>query len=340
MAVPDYTESIESYLGAYEHKNTMKLDVEASTDPREIIKAAKRYIWRAEMYGLRTVDEAWRAGHALHHAKRCCKHGDWIPLLEEARLTRTTAHRYIKLYRSHPVAEAVKGFVTIAAALREVPPRELPEYVEQNPPVEDTLVRKAPPKTREMPASLDDLFPGTNDTTFDFSLKNLDECYTVPEPRKKSPKDAALDEANAALERVRAKCNDSNVKLMTAKSQVETLEEKFAFVTGERDDLTKAVAVLSEPPAAVLLAVTARRAEQGLHEVRCLIQLLPPRSHLGGGACDRAHRTGGGRHDVLGDRRCPCTRGAADSVIASHGLRSEPHRRAQRQLVCGLAGIT
>ena len=48
MAVPDYTESIESYLGAYEHKNTMKLDIEASTDPREIIKAAKRHIWRPQ----------------------------------------------------------------------------------------------------------------------------------------------------------------------------------------------------------------------------------------------------------------------------------------------------
>ena len=65
MAVPDYIESLETHLGAHEHKNTMKLDVEASTDPRAIIKAAKKHIWRAEMYGLRTLQGGMGRGGKL-----------------------------------------------------------------------------------------------------------------------------------------------------------------------------------------------------------------------------------------------------------------------------------
>ena len=70
-------------------------------------------------YGRRTVEHAWKAGHALLEVKEVLKHGEWLPWLDRHGVNHRLAQRLMELVVRYPKCAALSHFETVDRALLE-----------------------------------------------------------------------------------------------------------------------------------------------------------------------------------------------------------------------------
>ena len=75
----------------------------------------------------RTLEEAWKLGEALREAKEKIPHGLWLPWLEdEIGLPPRSAQRFMQFHKAYPEMRHVSHFASLAAAMRDLPPKPKP----------------------------------------------------------------------------------------------------------------------------------------------------------------------------------------------------------------------
>ena len=97
---------------------------EPPEDPRE---RAVFYWTRANHLARRAVEDAWRCGQALNEAKAALPHGAWHPWLENKRIAKRTAARWMELAREVQICQLGR-YDSVDAALNSVAKRRLDAY--------------------------------------------------------------------------------------------------------------------------------------------------------------------------------------------------------------------
>ena len=82
---------------------------------------AEEHLQAFQQYARRTVEEAWLAGDALMRIKEQLPHGGWRSGLEERGITKSTAHRFIRLRKKYPQMSQLGTFASVSAALTAKP---------------------------------------------------------------------------------------------------------------------------------------------------------------------------------------------------------------------------